>query len=164
MYSWIAIVSFLHFGRNKKNPFESDDAITPSEDRTQAAKSPFSRSSTLSKRGRRSFFLKARGTLEGAPEEDVGLLGGSERNSDVTSRKEHGNESESPSILENRSSLQRVINRTSPPKPRHKRIKGFMPDVLHSPDKNSLQGQSESARSKDSSSEKVSVFEVLSNS
>jgi len=157
MYSWIAIVSFLYHGRNKKNPFEVENPTALNENRTHNTKSPFSRTSTLSIRGRHSFFLKDRATHENVPGEDEGLLGGSERadtGSDVTSRNTPNYESESP-ILENSSSgLQYPAN---PPKPRHKRIKGFMPEVLQSPDSSSsLQSTEQRKRVTNRSLETVS--------
>ena len=155
MYSWIAIISFLYYGRNKANPFEFEHPAK-SEDETRATKSPFSRSSTLSVRGRRSFLLKARTTKEeNAPGEDTGLLGESEREtSDVMNSNFSQSESIGTFSDENRSSGLQYAN-PSPPQPRHKRIKGFVPDVLKFSDSNSSKPN---RRSKNRSSEKVDTF------
>uniref|UniRef100_H2Z185 Uncharacterized protein n=1 Tax=Ciona savignyi TaxID=51511 RepID=H2Z185_CIOSA len=62
IYCWLALISFVYSSRGKKNPFEreaKDSAGNPTS-RASSLKSPFSRSSTLSKRGRHSFLLRSR--------------------------------------------------------------------------------------------------------
>ncbi|XP_026690078.2 uncharacterized protein LOC100183718 [Ciona intestinalis] len=62
MYCWVALVSFVYMSRGKKNPFESEEksVADATASRASSLRSPFSRSSTLSVRGRRSFLLRAK--------------------------------------------------------------------------------------------------------
>lgn len=54
MYSWVAVLSFVHFSKDKLNPFEKEKIVK------KFNPSPFSRTSTISGRGRRSFLLKSK--------------------------------------------------------------------------------------------------------
>ena len=51
------MISFLYFNKNRKNPFEKEK-----NDQLKKKRSPFSRSSSVSNRGRRSFLLKSKET------------------------------------------------------------------------------------------------------
>ncbi|XP_076802794.1 uncharacterized protein LOC143446844 isoform X1 [Clavelina lepadiformis] len=85
MYCWIAIVSFIYTSKGKENPFQVKKDPDGELGRAPSMRTPFSRSSTLSRRGRRSFLLKSKPEEENVTD-DASLLRRSESSSESAAK------------------------------------------------------------------------------
>nr|CAB3262818.1 uncharacterized protein LOC100183718 [Phallusia mammillata] len=94
LYCWIAVISFIYYSRGIDQPFakpESEDKPVRQASRASSARNPFSRSSTLSRRGRRSFLLRGKPEEDKDQGADQALIHTSSHSSSSTPSR-HGNE------------------------------------------------------------------------
>ena len=124
MYCWVAMLSFIHFGKDKKNPFKSEpDEMSKMESKQRSFRNPFSRSSTLSLRGRRSFLLKANKSAERHQ---------SKGHNESESFLGHSNQEESSNFSTEISFNRDSTNPNSPANTKQRRVGGFVPELLKS--------------------------------
>ena len=150
MYCWVAVISFIYTTKDMEEPFKTKTAIETEYEAGGITShppvtSPFSRTSTLSRRGRMSFLLKrAKASLTSKdtnrdpttrnqpPESDVQIPTPNEQlNSFIPPLDGADNRHSFYSQTTDSDSFHRSSDAQEPVMPpRRKRRGGFMPDIL----------------------------------
>jgi len=71
LYNWIEVISFIYYSKDVEHPFKKKE-VERKSNLTSSLRHPFSRSSTLSRRGQRSFLLKEKSKQQASIARDPG--------------------------------------------------------------------------------------------